>query len=164
MKRPNTPLSLLICASLLLAGCGPDYVKVRPADADITGTYELSRVTLDNDLARSVRMQDATITLKPDHTVAVANFPKFDLSGGRLVCRLSGAAEWQLSDQENGGVGWSLVFNNFVSSTAATDSACNTTYPIPSLLILGRKTPHRLYITVGDASDDHGVEFGKTGS
>jgi hypothetical protein len=164
MKVPIALPSILICACLLLAGCGPEYVKAKPDDADITGTYELSKVTLDNDLARSVRMQDATITLKPDHTVAVANFPKFDLSGGRLVCRLSGAAEWQLSDQENGGVGWSLVFNNFVSSTAATDSACNTTYPIPSLLILGRKAPHRLYITVGDASDDHGVEFGKTGS
>jgi len=164
MKVSIALASMLMCFCLLLAGCGPEYVKAKPDDADITGTYELSKVTLENDLARSVRMQDATITLKPDHTVAVENFPKFDLSGGRLVCRLSGAAEWQLSDQENGGVGWSLVFNNFVSSTASTDSACNTTYPMPSLLILGRKTPHRIYITVGDASDDQGVEFGKTGS
>lgn len=156
--------SIMICACLLLAGCGPEYLKAKPDDADITGTYELSKVTLDNDLARSVRMQDATITLKPDHTVAVANFPKFDVSGGRLVCRLSGSAEWQLSDQENGGVGWSVVFNNFVSSTAPTDSACNTTYPMPSLLIIGQKSPHRLYMTVGTASDDQGVEFGKAGS
>lgn len=164
MKVSVALLSTLICACLLLAGCGPEYLKAKPDDADITGTYELSKVTLDNDLARSVRMQDATITLKPDHTVAVANFPKFDLSGGRLVCRLSGSADWQLSDQENGGVGWSVVFNNFVSSTAPTDSACNTTYPMPSLLIIGQKSPHRLYMTVGAASDDQGVEFGKAGS
>ena len=164
MKRPITPLSVLICACLLLAGCGPEYVKAKPDDADITGTYELSKVTLDNDLARSVRLRNAMITLTPDHKAVVADFPKFDLSGGRLVCRLSGSAEWQLSNQENGGVGWSLVFNNFVSSTAPTDSACNTTYPMPSLLLLGRKTPHRLYITAGDPSDEQGVEFGKTGS
>ena len=164
MKRPITALLGLICASLLLAGCGPEYVKTKPDDADITGTYQLSKLTLDNDLARLVRLRDATITLMSDHKAAVADFPKFDLTGGRLVCRLSGSAEWQLSDRENGGVGWSVVFNNFVSSTESTDSACNTTYPLPGLLIMGQKTPHRLYETVGDASEEQGVEFAKSGS
>jgi hypothetical protein len=164
MKVSIALLSILICGCLLLAGCGPEYLKTKPEDADITGTYRLSRLKLERDLARSVQMQDATITLQPDHKVAVEGFPKFDLSGGRLVCRLSGSAEWQLSDQENGGVGWSLVFNNFASSTAPAESACNTTYPMPSLSIIGPKTPHRLHMTVGDPNDDQGVEFEKAGS
>jgi hypothetical protein len=156
--------STLIFACALVCGCGPEYVKVKPDDADIAGTYKLAKLKIDNDLASSIRERDITLTLKSDHKVVVADFPKFDMTGGRLVCRLSGSAEWQLSDQENGGAGWSLVFNNFVSSTAPTDSACNTTYPIPALLLLGEKAPHRLHMAVGDPSNDQGIEFEKAGS
>ncbi len=157
-------LTIVICASLFLSGCGPDYVKARPDDADVAGTYKLAKLKIDNDLARSVRERDVTLTLMPDHKVVVADFPKFDLTGGRLICRLSGSAEWQLSDQENGGVGWSLVFNNFNSSTSPTNNVCNTTYPLPSLLLLNQKAPHRLYMTVGDPSGDEGIEFAKSAS
>jgi hypothetical protein len=154
-------LVLLLWVLVLAFGCGAEYPKARPEDADIIGTYKTSELKLEGDLMRSVRAQDVTLTLQSDHKALVTNFPTFDMTGGRLICRLSGWAEWQLSNQENGSAGWTLVFNNFNSSTLPTsaNSVCNTTYPMPALAILGEKAPHRLLLSIGDSSGEQSIEF-----
>jgi hypothetical protein len=152
---------LLVGAFALACGCGPEFVKQRPEDADVIGTYKMSKLKLESELMRSVRAQDVTLTLQADHKALVTNFPTFDMSGGRLICRLSGWAEWQLSGQEGGDARWSVVFNNFNPSGASTNSVCNTTYPMPGLAILNEKAPHGLLLSVGDANGEQSIEFGK---
>lgn len=158
-----SPLSILACACSLSAGCASrDIAKAQPSAAEVAGNYELAKLKLESDLSRQVRLQNSTVTINSNHTAALVNIPKFDLSGYRLVCRLSGSADWQFSDQENGGLGWSVAFSNFVPTTK-TNAECNTGYAAPSLLILGQNSPHPLYMIVGGSDSDSGLEFDKAG-
>lgn len=157
----QTYSSVLFCACLFLCGCASrDYVKAEPGAADVAGTYQLSKLKLDTDLSRAVRMQNATVTINSNHTATLTDVPKFDLSGFRMVCRLTGSADWQLSNSENSGLGWSVAFSNFVPTTK-TNADCNTGFAAPSLLILGQNPPHQLYMPVGGADSDSGIEFDK---
>jgi hypothetical protein len=87
---------LMVLGCLLLTGCQPpplfsypwfwDYTKTKPMEADVLGTYEVSKVRLPGLLADSVHGKQTAIALLSDHTATFANFPVFDAFGERLAC------------------------------------------------------------------------------
>jgi hypothetical protein len=102
------------------------------------------------------------VTLKGDHTVVFADFPKFDGLGDKLVCRLSGSANWELHREPSSGFGWSVEFLNYRPTPELAGSPCASKDSTWSILVLNQHAPYRLYLIVGDPDSDTGVEFKKT--
>ena len=138
-----------------------DYSKTRPKDADLVGTYRVLKLRLPSDLSRAVKERESSITLKADHTAALANVPVFDGFGDTLKCSLSGSATWSLDDAINSGWGWSVAFQNYHPSSATIAGECHYENSTWGILILSRHRPYRLYAIVGDPDSDTGVEYQK---
>jgi hypothetical protein len=76
------------------------------------------RLRLPGELDRAVRDKDPVLILKAGHSAVLTDAPEFDAFGEKLVCRLSGTANWDLDDEINSGWGWSVAFKNYHSATA----------------------------------------------
>lgn len=159
-------LTFLCC---LLASCRPpplmsypwfwDYTRAKPKESDLSGGYEILKIRLSTDLAKRIRKQQPLVTLNPDHTALLSNFPPFDGFGDRVDCSRSGTADWSLDKDLGASSGWQLAFKHYRPSTAV--AACGQENAIWPVLLLGQKPPYRLYLTVGDPDSDTGIEFQK---
>lgn len=167
MKLPFRMLWIVVL-SFHLAGCNVplgsypyfwEYTKAKPRDEDLVGTYRLLKLRLPSDLERMVREKDPVITLRADHTVVFTEVPKFDGFGQKLVCRLSGPANWALDEEINSGWGWSVAFQNYHPLSKPLTRECDYENSLWGVLVLSRHAPYRLYAIVGDPDSDSGVEF-----
>jgi hypothetical protein len=169
MELSLRPFSIAIL-SFFLVGCNVplgsyprfwDYTKTKPKDDDLVGIYKVVKLRLPSDLGRTVREKDPVLALKADHTVVFTDVPKFDRFGDKLVCRLSGSANWALNDEINSGWGWSVVFQDYRPLTKSVARECDYENSLWGILILSRHAPYRLYAIIGDPDSDTGVEFSR---
>ncbi len=159
------PFLTLLCCSL--ASCRPpplmsypwfwDYTRAKPKEADLAGKYEVLKIRLSTDLAKSLQEGKPSVMLNADHTALLDNFPRFDGLGDRVDCSRTGTADWSLDKDLGASGGWQLALKNYRQSAAA--SACGEKNSIWPVLLLGQKPPYRLYLTVGDPDSDTGIEF-----
>lgn len=166
-RQSVLPFLALLCC--LLASCRPpplmsypwfwDYTRDKPKESDLMGKYQPLKIRLSTDLAKQVREKEPSLVLNADHTALLSNFPRFDGFGDQIECKRSGIADWSLGKGLGASDGWQLEFSDYRPSAAA--SACGQEDSIWPVLLLGQKSPYRLYLTVGDPDSDNGIEFQK---
>jgi hypothetical protein len=136
-----------------------DYTRAKPKESDLSGGYKVLKIRLSTDVAKQIKEQQPSVTLNSDNIALLGKCPRFDGFGDRVDCSRSGPADWSLDKDLDASSGWQLAFKNYRPSTAA--AACSQENAVWPVLLLGRKPPYRLYLTVGDPDSDTGIEFQK---
>lgn len=159
------PSLLLILMCIQCAGCRTyffaypypwDHSKDKPKASDLAGTYKISQSRLPS--SASGFDKEATVTLRADGIAELVSVPEFDAFGQKFVCKLSGAATWEVQDQR--GWGWTLEFQSYRPLTKPTAPECELENSVfRGFLVLSRHSPYRLYQYVGDPDSDTGIEF-----
>ncbi len=156
----------------LVAGCQPppllsypyfwEYTKTRPNDSDLVGRYQILKARLPNELSRSVRERSSEMNLEANHVVVFNDVPEFDDAGQKLVCRLSGTANWELDNHV--GEGWSILFRDYHPKTKPVARECDLHNVMwDGTFILSRHAPYRLYSIIGDPDSGAGIEYARVG-
>lgn len=159
-------LLLLVFVCLVLNGCRNyflaypypwDHPKKMPQKSDIVGTYKITQFRLPS--TTSGFDHEARIELRADGSAALYDIPEFDLFGEKFVCNVTGVAKWNVDGDS---WGWSVLFRDYQPENANFRKECDFRNSIfGNLQILGRYTPYRLYMYVGDPDSDTGIEFGR---
>lgn len=159
---------VIVSMSVFLAGCNIplfgyphfwDYPQSKPTDADMVGTYRVSRMRLSKKLTHAVLEKEAVIVLNADQTGTLTNFPDFDAFANTLVCRVSGSVNWRVDHPES----YWVSFESHRPEKNTQESDCELEGTVFPVIILSRHAPYRLYWTVGDPDSDEGIEFEKVG-
>lgn len=140
-----------------------DYTRKKPAEIDLSGTYQILQVRTTeidgiSNLIQSFRnRKDVSVKLNSDHTAILFNIPSFDVDKEKLTCSFSGHAKWLLWGD---GTGWEIRFDADypVGSPETTPGACGPQWQ-DGMTVLGQAPPYRLWLGIGDPDDDTGIEF-----
>jgi hypothetical protein len=169
MTKPRSILAMALASfCLLLVGCNVplfgyprfwDHPQSKPTDAELVGTYKVSKVRLSRELSGAVHEKEAVITLNAYHTATLTNFPDFGGFGLGLTCRFSGSVRWQVDNVED----YWVSFESHHPEKKMQKPECELENSVFPIIILSRRAPYRLYWTVGDPDSDQGIEFEQVG-
>lgn len=157
-------------AIALLAGCqynpwASDFLKARPAEADLAGTYRVDAESLarridlisDSEPGKVLKIRpEATIVLFADRRVEFRSVPDVTFPAER-ACEISGVGTWKLS--EVGGRWYLRVTMEDAIDTKGTEG-CHVGYSA-TLHLFGQKPPYKLHVTIGDPDMGDAVQFEK---
>ena len=166
-KISRVSIPSLITFVVLLTGCDRphlwEYTFLKPSEADLVGEYSVVRYNGDFHSIAGFSISDPIrLVLSPDHTAEGSFLPEFDGFGDLVVCKLSGNANWKIDR----GIGWQDLILHFKSVPKS-----NLSEPIRSVIecrndwsvtVLGHHSPHSFYLSVGDPSENKGIEFIRT--
>lgn len=158
---------LLVAWIVMLGGCSYPrpwtYTFTTPREIDLVGEYRATRYHGElRGISGFSVSTDIQIALFADHTAQVTALPQFDGFGDVVICSLSGPANWSASP----GPGTQDMVFHFKQVPKSNVSAQH-----PSLkqcandwtaTVLGHSAPYSFYLSIGDPSENRGIEFLRT--
>jgi hypothetical protein len=165
MRKIATPL--LVAWILMLSGCSYPhpwtYTFTTPKEIDLVGEYRATRYHGDlRGIDGLSVLTNIQIALLADHTAQASSLPEFDGFGDVVICSLSGPANWSASP----GPGTQDVVLHFKQAAKSNVSVqhpglkrCTNDW---TATILGHSAPYSFYLSIGDPSENRGVELIRT--
>ena len=153
----------------VLTSCGRPSL---PKTEDIVGRYEPSPATAQLLLRMGYRTNELSLTLNPDLSFAMINFPDIwlDFSRSKFFGRhlenpgyYSGQGQWDVSNDTGGFFCYiNVKFDKREHFSAVTAKTENDIVSVNLIEFRNRKRPYTLHFVVGDPDSGEGLELTKT--